>query len=103
MNGLPRSSNRKEKVALREQLVPPELRDGPWSRELILHRVAFNEEVVIFEKAGIKVMRIAAITNELKIGGALGHCPLKISNPALNASLKIATNLLVNCGPVPAI
>lgn len=51
------------KRTLRNRLAP-----GPWSRELVLHRVKFEREVELVQEAGITVHRLSGILNELNSG-----------------------------------
>ena len=53
------------KVQLRDELAP-----GPWSRELVVHKVRHATELSIIEQQGIKVHQLARVVGELK-GGQL--------------------------------
>lgn len=53
------------------------LAPGPWSRELVLHRVKSEREVELVEEAGIAVHRLGAIledlnSRKLQLSGAAG-------------------------------
>jgi len=54
------------KSTLRNQLAP-----GPWSRELVIHQVKWEREVVLVQEAGIIVHRLAGLLAELNSGGPL--------------------------------
>jgi len=51
------------KRALREKLVPPRC---AWTRELVLHKVAFEGEVDAIRAAGITVHRLVDVVSELQ-------------------------------------
>jgi hypothetical protein len=53
----------REKVRLRNLLAP-----GPWSRELVVHRVKYESEVGVFEAQGITVRRLSDIVSDLTSG-----------------------------------
>ncbi len=51
------------KVRLRTQLVPT---GSPWTRELVLHKVKHEQEVVLFQEAGVTILRLVDIVADLK-------------------------------------
>lgn len=51
----------RKKQRLREMLAA-----GPWSRELVVHVVKHKQELKFFREAGIKVLRLSDIVDELK-------------------------------------
>jgi len=54
---------KKRKVELMERLAP-----GPWSRELVIHRVKSAEEVRMIESCGVTILHLTAIVRELRDG-----------------------------------
>lgn len=54
------------KSKLRNHLAP-----GPWSRELVIHQVKWEGEVVLLQEAGIIVHRLADLLAQLNAGGLL--------------------------------
>ena len=55
-----------EKRRLRSQLAP-----GPWTRELVLHRVKYEQEVALIKEAGIVVHSLGEIVRQLERGDLL--------------------------------
>jgi len=60
-----------------KQRVRSRLAAGPWSRELVVHRVKFPEELAMIEQSGITVHRLADIVADLQarqflLAGAAG-------------------------------
>jgi hypothetical protein len=51
---------------IRSRLAP-----GPWSRELVLHKVKFEREVELIQEAGITVHRLSEVLHQLNAGGLL--------------------------------
>ena len=58
--------DRPEKQRIRSQLGP-----GPWTRELVLHKVKYEHEVALIREAGILVHRLGEIVAQLEYGGLL--------------------------------
>jgi hypothetical protein len=64
--------NHPEKTKLRDKLAP-----GPWTRELVVHKVKYEEELNIFRSQGVTIIFLAEIVRQLKentliISGASG-------------------------------
>jgi hypothetical protein len=58
----------KEKAALRERLVSTGARSGSWSRELVVHRVAFPIELDLLAERGVTVIRLGKVISDLRSG-----------------------------------
>src|SRR5258708_37889487 len=62
-----------------KQRVRNRLEIGPWSRELVVHRIKFPEELAMIEQSGITVHRLADVlaalqtTQLLLAGAAVAH------------------------------
>ena len=73
------------KREVRARLAP-----GPWSKELVLHKVKFEREVELVQEAGITVHRLSEVLRQLNAGGLLleasagGHLVGLVSMTALS-------------------
>lgn len=59
------------KVALMDRLVGSGIRVGPWKRELVVHRLAFEQEATLLEESGVRIIRLSHIVQALRSPGGV--------------------------------